>query len=71
MESAFPRDKLAKRSHLQFLLNGRCITRGTQPKRTVLRLESRCYNKSHPGPKLSASLGLMIESLPCLFQSPA
>jgi hypothetical protein len=47
------------------------ITQGTQPKRGLLHLESRGYNKSHPGPKLSASLRLMIESLPYLFQSPA
>jgi hypothetical protein len=42
------------------------ITRGTQPERRVLRLECLCYNKWHPGPKLSASLRLRIEaSLVC------
>jgi hypothetical protein len=51
--------------------NGWHITRGTQSERRVLCLESLYYNKSHPSPKLSASLRLMIESLPCLFQSPA
>jgi hypothetical protein len=39
------------------------ITWGTQPKRSVLCLESGCYDKSHPGPKLTASLRLMIKRL--------
>jgi hypothetical protein len=58
MESAFPRGKLAKRSHLQLLLNGWRITRGTQPKRRVLCLESYCYNMSDPDPKPIASPNL-------------
>jgi hypothetical protein len=49
--------------------NGWRITRGTQPKRRVLHLESLYYNKSHPGPNLSASLRLMIESLHCCFKA--
>jgi hypothetical protein len=32
-------------------------------------LESRSYNKSHSNPKLMASLRLMIESIPWLFDS--
>jgi hypothetical protein len=58
MEGAFPHGKLAKRSHLQLLLNRWCITRGMQPKRRMLCLESCCYNKSHPSPKLTASIRL-------------
>jgi hypothetical protein len=46
-----------------------CITQDTQLERRALRLESPCYNKSNPGPKLRASLRPMIESLPCLFQA--
>jgi hypothetical protein len=56
MESAFPREKLVKRSHLQLLLNGWHITRGMQPKRIVLCLESYGYNKSNSDPKFTASL---------------
>jgi hypothetical protein len=50
--------------------NGWHITRGTQSERRVLHLESRCYNKSHPGPKLMTSLRLMIESLSLLVSNP-
>jgi hypothetical protein len=32
------------------------ITRGTQLEKRVLHLESHCYNKSHPSPKLTTSL---------------
>jgi hypothetical protein len=49
--------------------NGWRITWGTQLERRVLRLESSCYNKSHLCAKLSASLRLLIESPPCLFQA--
>jgi hypothetical protein len=58
MESVFPRGRLAKRSHLQLLLNGWRITRGTQPEKRVLCLESYCYDKSNSGPKSTASLRL-------------
>jgi hypothetical protein len=58
MESAFPRWKLAKRSHLHLLPNGWRISRGTQPERRMLCLESYCYNKSDSGPKSTASLRL-------------
>jgi hypothetical protein len=58
MESVFPRGKLAKRSHIQLRSNGWHITRGTQPERRVLCLESCCYNKSDPGPKPIASPNL-------------
>jgi hypothetical protein len=36
------------------------ITRGMQPERRVLHLESRCYNESHPGPKLTTSLSRFL-----------
>jgi hypothetical protein len=38
--------------------NGLCITRGMQSEREVSHLESRCYNKSDPGPKPIASPNL-------------
>jgi hypothetical protein len=50
--------------------NGWCITRGTQMERKLLCLESRCYNKSHPGPKLMTSLRLMIKSLSLFLSNP-
>jgi hypothetical protein len=50
--------------------NGWHMTRGTQLKRRVLRLESRCCNESHPDPKIMASLRLMIESLFCVPSNP-
>jgi hypothetical protein len=62
--------EVAKRSLCNIHQNGWCITRGTQQKRRFLHLESRGYNKSSRGPKLSASSRLIIENLPCLFQSP-
>jgi hypothetical protein len=46
------------------------ITQGTQPERRVLCLESHCYNKSHPDPKLTASLRLMIECLSLFISNP-
>jgi hypothetical protein len=55
MESGFLRGILAKRSHLQLLLNEWHITQGTQPEIRVLCLESHCYNKSCLGPMLSTS----------------
>jgi hypothetical protein len=50
--------------------NGWRITWGTQLERRVLPLESRSYNKSHPSPKLVASLWLRIESLPSFVFNP-
>jgi hypothetical protein len=50
--------------------NGWRITRGTQPERRVLRLESHCYNESHLGPKLMTSLRLMTESLSLFVSNP-
>jgi hypothetical protein len=50
--------------------NGWRITRGTQPERMVLHLESYCYNKLHPSPKLTASLRLLIESLSLFVLDP-
>jgi hypothetical protein len=38
--------------------NGWHITQGTEPERTMLRLESCCYNMSRSGPKITASLKL-------------
>jgi hypothetical protein len=38
--------------------NGWRITRGTQPKRRMLHLESCCYSKSHSGLKFTSSLKL-------------
>jgi hypothetical protein len=58
MESAFPRGKLAKRSHLHLLLSGWRITWGTQPERRVVCLESYCYNKLDSGHKSTSSLEL-------------
>jgi hypothetical protein len=58
MESVFPPGKITKRSHLHLHPNGWHITRGTQPDRRVLCLESYCYNKSDSGPKSTASLRL-------------
>jgi hypothetical protein len=46
------------------------ITQGMQPERRVLHLESRSYNKSHHGPKLTTSLRLMIESLSLFVVDP-
>jgi hypothetical protein len=72
MESAFPRVKLAKRSHLQLIPNGWRITQGTELKRRILCSESCCYNKSHADPKLTASLRLdehrpfFVAPNPCL-----
>jgi hypothetical protein len=41
-----------------------------QPERRVLRLETCCYNKSHPGPKLATSLRLdEHKSIIVCFQS--
>jgi hypothetical protein len=58
--------KISKRPMCNIHRNRWYITRGTQPERRVLRLECLCYNKWHPGPKLSASLRLRIEaSLVC------
>jgi hypothetical protein len=45
------------------------ITRGTQPERRVLCLESYCCNKLDSCPKLTTSIRIIIESLSCLFQS--
>jgi hypothetical protein len=62
--------KLVKRPMCIIHRIGWRITQSTLPERRVLHLESLCYNKSRPGPKLSASLRLTIENLPYLFQSP-
>jgi hypothetical protein len=51
MESAFPSQDLWKRPLCNICWNGWHITRGTQPKRMLLCLESCSYNKSHPSPK--------------------
>jgi hypothetical protein len=50
--------------------NGWRITQDTQLERRVLCLESHCYNKLHPDPKLSTSLRLMIESLTLFVSNP-
>jgi hypothetical protein len=47
--------ELAKRPMHTIHQNWWHITRGTQSERRVLCLESRCYNKSCPGPMLSTS----------------
>jgi hypothetical protein len=62
--------KLARGLICNFPLNGWHITRGTQPKRKMLRLESRCYNESHPGRMLMASLRVMIEGLFYVASNP-
>jgi hypothetical protein len=46
------------------------ITRGTQLEGRVLHLESRCYNKSHLGPKLTTLLRLIIKSLSLFVSNP-
>jgi hypothetical protein len=61
--------EFAKRPLCNIYQNGWHITQGTQPERRLLRLESRGYNKSHPCPKLSASMRLLSESIPCLLQT--
>jgi hypothetical protein len=48
--------------------NGWRITRGTQLEKRVLRLKSRCYNKSDLVSKLMTSLSPM-EVFPCFFKS--
>jgi hypothetical protein len=45
------------------LPNGWRITQGTQPERKVLRLESRCYNKTYPGSEPTTPQDLMDVSL--------
>jgi hypothetical protein len=59
-----------KRHMCNICRNGWPITRGTQPERRVLPLESRSYNKSHPSPKLTASLWLRIKSLSSFVSNP-
>jgi hypothetical protein len=51
MESAFPSQKFAKWPMCNIRQNGWRMTRGMQPERRVLPLESRSYNRSHPSPK--------------------
>jgi hypothetical protein len=48
--------------------NGWRITRGMQPEWSLLCLESCGYNKSHPSPKLIASLRLRIRSISSFVQ---
>jgi hypothetical protein len=43
--------EISKRPLCIICQNGWSITRGTQLERRVLCLESRCYDKSYPGPK--------------------
>jgi hypothetical protein len=57
-----------KRPMCNIRQNRWCITRGTQPERLVLPLESRSYNKAYPRPKVTASRRLMIQSLSSLFK---
>jgi hypothetical protein len=51
MESAFLLRNCKKGPMCNIHRNGWRITRGTQPERSVLPLESRSYNKSYPSPK--------------------
>jgi hypothetical protein len=63
---------ISKRPMCIIRQNGWHITRGMQPKRRVLRLESHCYNKSCPGSTLNTSPRYddqkpsLVDSDPCL-----
>jgi hypothetical protein len=62
--------RVSKRLMYIIRRNGWRITRGTQPERRMLHLESRCYNKSDPGPKALASQTLMSVSLSSFVSKP-
>jgi hypothetical protein len=62
--------RISKRPLCIIRRNGMRITQGTQSKRRVLRLESHCYNKLHPDPKLTTSLRLRIKSLSLFVSNP-
>jgi hypothetical protein len=61
--------ELAKRLLCDIRRNGWRITRGTQPERKILCLESHCY-KLCPGPTLSTSLRLDEHKLFCVVPNP-
>jgi hypothetical protein len=63
--------EISKRPLCIICRNGWCITQGMQPKRRVPSLESHCYNKSYPGPKLTTSLRLMIKCFSLFVSNPS